>query len=98
MTAEERSYLIVWDRDGGSARVMLEDADRVDAAVTLWVDSGRTRDTLIYLTTIGGATYRILASEITSWVDCTPESRAREAEIERAMKAEAKAAEWSEDD
>lgn len=91
------SFIILFTRDGDDARLALADEPVIDAAVTQWVDSGRTRDRLLMLTTTGGAAYRVLASDITSWMESTPESRERERAINTALDAEVPAEPWRED-
>lgn len=89
-TAPERIvYVAVYD-ESGHVKCVPEDEPRVDAAVSLWVDSGRTRDTILYLTALDGARYCVLASHVTSWMLSAPQDRERSAGIELALKEERK--------
>lgn len=89
MTDEpEMSYLLVFDRQNGRCEVALEEEPVIDAAVTAWVDSGRQRDRVLSLRTVNGTTWRVLASEVSNWIDSTPASRALATARENALKAE----------
>lgn len=82
------SWLMVWTRGDGVCRVALDEAPLIDAAVTTYVDSGRHRDAVLHVAAAHGGTYRVLASEITSWMESTPATRAEEREIEALLAAE----------
>lgn len=77
------TFLRVWD-NMGVADVVAEDEPRIDAAVQHFLDTGGHADTLLDLTMTSGASYRILASQVRSWMVSTPESRARSMELEKA--------------
>ena len=81
-------YLLVYSRDGSMCRVTMSDAERLETEMRRFLRSGKHRDRLIELTASGGETYYVLASDITSWIASTPESRARENELEAGIKAE----------
>ena len=101
MTRDARgagSYLIVYSRDGSCCRCVLQDEQALDAAVTAYLDSGKTKDRLVTLTAVSGATYRVLASDVTSWLDSTPETREADTEFESALKDESPAEPWNEGD
>ena len=83
-------YLRVWDTDGGIAEVHEHEEPRIDAAVSQYLSSGRTHDTILDLTMISGAEYKILASCVTSWMLCTPETREANLRQELAMRDEEK--------
>lgn len=85
---EGPTFLIVWTRDSGSCRCVVDDEPALDAAVQRWIDSARTLDTLCLLTTACGTTYTVLASEVTAWIVSTPTARAASAAIDAALKAE----------
>lgn len=87
MVAEHPTFVKVFEEDG-FVLVVLEDAPRVDAAVSMWVDSGGTRDTLLELTRCDGDGYWVKASTITSWTISTYEGRRRSFEWEAAMRGE----------
>lgn len=97
-SSDAGSWLMVYDQDNGCCRCEIGEAPVIDAAVTAYLDSGKTHDQVMHLAQIDGATYRILVSCISSWVDSTPEIRAREYEREATMKAERPAEPWKEDD
>ena len=69
-------------------RIDVCESDVIDAAVSLWIDSGRTRDTLLHLTTPYGETYHVLASRITSWFISTEATRRAYYEHKAALDAE----------
>lgn len=75
--SEVGTFLRIWDHGGSIVDVRIEHEPSIDAAVTAWVDSGRTRDALLRLETMVGSTYKTLASEITSWLISTPDARQR---------------------
>ena len=88
-------YLTVWTRDGESTHCEPDDEPRLDAVVTAFLDSGRTKDTLLCLTMLEGVPYKVLASEVTSWAVSTADSRKMRVRInheseeeERSAKAE----------
>lgn len=94
------TYVRVFDEDGNIS-VELDDEPRVDAAVQRWIDSGRTRDTVLSLTCLDGSEIHMLASKITTWYVSTPESRRLQVEFEAAYQQELRqmraAAGWMED-
>lgn len=84
------AWLMVFDVDG-AVSVCVSDEPRVNAAVSLWLDSGRSRDTLLDLTTLSGGTYYTRASQITSWFISTPEHRRAEIQHSVAVDEEGEA-------
>lgn len=70
------TYLVVYEGNEG-VFVEADEEGALDAAVTRYVESGRTRDDLLSLTMLTGPEYRVLASRVTSWYLSTPESRRR---------------------
>lgn len=67
--------------DGGIYWILSPDNEQsIDAAVSLWIESGGTRDTLLDLTSPDGSNVRLPASNVRSWHISTPESRRRNAE------------------
>lgn len=84
-------FLSVYDMQGGLASVEPGDEGRLDAAVTAYLDSGGTRDSLIHLTMTNGQRYAIRASAVQSWILTTPEGRLKSLEIEQASRQEEKA-------
>ena len=72
---EVGSFVRLWDTNGAAFMVAIEEEPRIDAAVSKWIDSGKTQDTLLDLTDVVGSSYKTLASEITSWLVLTPELR-----------------------
>lgn len=85
----EPSFLQVYDVQGAAVHLQLADESLIDAAVEQYITSSRTRDTLLLLTTFGGAPYKVLASQITSWHPSTPETRAQNRAVDAALAAEA---------
>ncbi len=86
---EELVYLLLWcDTGDGAVRLEATDEPIVDAAVQRYVDSGKTIDSLLSLTSTGGDSFKVLASSISSWTVSTPAARDREREIDAAMEAE----------
>jgi hypothetical protein len=80
-------WLQVWTTDGEFILCCAEEEPNLDAAVTGFIDSAGSRDTLCLLTAIGGATHRLLASTVTSWTIQTPATVTRAREINRAIDA-----------
>ena len=80
-------YLLVYSRDGSMCRVTMRDAERLETEMRRFLRSGKHRDRLIELTAASGESYFVLASDITSWMVSTPESRAREHELEAEVRA-----------
>jgi len=72
---EVGNFLRVWDESGSFCDFEVEEEPRVNSAVQRWVDSGRTKDTVLDLTTKGGEPFCVLASTITSWKVSTLEGR-----------------------
>jgi len=82
------TWLVVYERDGLFVYVDVGDEPRVDAAVTSWLDSGGSRDSLLDLTLIDGSGYRVIASHVVAWSVSSPESRLRTIEHSAAMRDE----------
>lgn len=78
------AYVKVFD-DDGYVLVPPAEEPRIDAAVTAYLDSGGTRDSLLRLATLDGAEYVVRASSIRSWIMTTPETRRRQVEHEKAL-------------
>jgi hypothetical protein len=84
------THLIVYETDGKIFVDALEEP-RVSAAVSQYIDSGKTKDTLLDLTLIGGAAYYVRTSNIVSWLISTPSFRRSWEEYDAAMEEEKKA-------
>lgn len=69
------AYITVYTRDGDCCECVARDEPVLDAAVTRYAHERRNE--LLSLTTITGAMYKVLASEVTSWVESTSETRQR---------------------
>lgn len=83
------SWLIVFTHDQSALRMEIDREPVLDAALTAYVDSGKTRDTLLQFTCVSsGEPAAVLASHITGWERSTPAGRAREAEFDAAVAAE----------
>jgi hypothetical protein len=79
-------YMSVWTRDGAQCDCVFDDEPMLDAAVTRWAIE--KRDELLSLTALSGARYKVLASEVTSWLESTPETRERGRDIGQQMQEE----------
>lgn len=97
------SFLKVWQGENWVLAIP-EEEPRIDAAVSQWIDSGGTRDTILRLTLVDGDTFTLRASTIDSWLLSTPEGRRRShewdkaAEDERREQRTAAGFPWDEDD
>lgn len=85
------TYIRLFEVDGGGVMLVPEEADRLDAAVTAYLDSGCTRDRLIRLTLLSGDEYTTMVSRICGWIVATLEGRRRSAEIDKLVDDEIKA-------
>lgn len=98
------SWLLLYEADNTCTSLIPEEASRIDAAVSGWIDSGKSRDELLHLTLREGGTFCTLASSIRSWWICTPEHRRKALEYEKQLKDESREMKaaiglpWSEDD
>jgi len=87
MINDAASFLSVFTRDGSFCRVDVSEEGIIDAAVTRYADSGKYADSVLHLSlAFSPGVYRVLASEITSWLDSTPESRAASRQLDELMK------------
>lgn len=84
------TWLTVWEEGGLSYTVDAADEPRIDAAVSRYVDSGESRDSIIALAFTDGRDYRVRASQITSWAISTPETRHRALELDKMQDEETK--------
>ena len=82
------SWVNVWFGDGSIGDFAVDEAPRIDAAVTTWLESGGTRDSLIHVTGRWSAECAFLASWVRGWQVNTPESRRRYWEVEKATRDE----------
>jgi hypothetical protein len=62
------TFVMVYDTQNSQANVVVEDESTIDAAVERWISSGQTQNTLLMLTLMSGATWKIRASDISNWV------------------------------
>jgi len=88
------SWLVVFEIANGSTHIDPSDEGALDAAVTRYLESGGTRDELLCLTLSEGGTYRIRASQVSSWYLSTPDHvrnnlirNAAQRDIDRATRA-----------
>ena len=77
------TWLVLYETDSTCTHVDVHDMDHIDAAVTAYLDSAETRDTLLHLTMVEGGVYVIRASHIKAWFICSPEHRHRGTEHEK---------------
>lgn len=82
------TYLKVYDGEDSCFVCVPEDEPRVNAAVSRYVDSGCTHDTLLDLTMVEGPTIYIRASDIRCWFVSTPGSRERRIGIDKESEDE----------
>jgi hypothetical protein len=87
MTEHPGTYIRVYD-ETGVVDLAAGQENSIDAAVTAYLESAGTRDSLVYLVSVSGAEYVVRASTIHGWTISTPENRARSAEVERAYRDE----------
>ncbi len=90
------TWCVMIDTDGRGWLLDQQEEHRLDAAVSAYKDSGGTRDSVLTLTLIEGASFRTSASVVRSWYVSSPEHRRRnvlrikwQEEEERALRAEA---------
>lgn len=86
--SEVGSYLRVFDQNGSYCYAKIEEEPRIDAAVTQYVSSGGSRDSVIDIELQEGATYKILASHITGWFVSTPDTRRERIRLNKLMNEE----------
>jgi uncharacterized protein YegJ (DUF2314 family) len=86
------SFLRVFDRLQGVCRVMAHEESVIEQAVTKYLDNGR--DTLVTVETVEGGEYKILASDISSWMLTTVETRSRGWAVDKMLKEEQLASGW----
>jgi hypothetical protein len=82
------TFLLVYDKYQSFTRIELADESTIDAAVEQYISSGGTRDTLLLLTTVSGAMYKIPASNFSNWIVTTPEIRTASRALDAALRAE----------
>lgn len=85
------TYVVVFEEGGDNANVIAEDESRLDCAVSAYLDSAGTRDSLLHLTLCNGERYTVRASHIVGWKISTPEGRLLALEYQQGMEAEHKA-------
>lgn len=78
-------WVQVWDTSAQPTTVNADEEPRIDAAVSQWLASGKTQDTLLDLVTPEGATYKCLASIIVGWYCSTPETRRKRLELNKEL-------------
>jgi len=78
------TYIALVLASSGETFLPVEEAEwhRLDAAVTDFLTSGRSRDGILYLARIDGSQVAVLLSDIRSWALMTPETRRRAVELE----------------
>lgn len=84
---EPGTWTMVYMDDGACFDVM-DSMDRVDAAITEYVDSGGRRESLVNLMSMDGDPLRLLASRIVGVGLSTPAGRLRKAKIDHARHTE----------
>lgn len=84
------SWLCVYDVGDQVTYVCAEEANRLDAAIAGYLDSGKTRDELLSLRMVEGEDYRVPLSNIRAFFLSTPEFRKRNAITLKFQKEENK--------
>lgn len=74
-------WLEMWDVDNDVYFVSPAEEPNIDAAVTRWIESNETRDTLLHLDLVSGTFLKIRASDVKSWRLSTPAARAMQEQI-----------------
>lgn len=82
------SWVKVWFMDEGWVLCPLDEEPRIDAAVTTYIDSGRTRDSLIHLTAVDGGRVVVRASFVSGWSVSDPAMRRAGWEYRAMVEAE----------
>jgi hypothetical protein len=82
------TYVVLFE-ENGQCRALPDAVSSMDAAVTLFLDTGR--DQLVHLTTLSGCEYVTRASLINGWMISSPETREREVHFEKKAIDEDKA-------
>lgn len=85
------TFLFLYDKDSGRVVIDPAEENHIDTAVTAYLESAGTRDSLLHLSMLDGDRYVIRASAVQSWMLSTPAGRRRNAELEKASDDEAKA-------
>lgn len=84
-------YIKLYDNDNNFYIISPEYESTIDSAVSRWIDSGKTLDTLLDIELAEKAPFRILASVIVAWIITTPESRRRYIDFVNEVDKEEKA-------
>lgn len=90
MSRAPASFLRVYDASNGMIRVEMGGGSNIEAAVHQHLESGR--DSVLHLRLADGATYRMFARDVRSWVDSTPAIRAASSAIDQMLDREQKRA------
>ena len=80
------TFLQVNEYDDDCVFVSVNHEREVDEAVRAWLSE--QRDSILYLTTVGGLLYRMKASDVRSWLISAPQERRASAEWEVEITAE----------
>jgi hypothetical protein len=81
-------WVKVWFTDEGWVLCPEYEEPRIDAAVSAYIDSGRSRDSLIHLTALDGGRIVVRASFVSGWSTSDPEMRRAAWEHRAAFEAE----------
>lgn len=84
------TWLTVWESDGMTYTVEIQEEPRIDVAVSQFIESGGTRDSLLHLNMTDGRCYVVRASVITSWAISTPDTRRKSMKYQQWQKEETK--------
>lgn len=78
-------WLVLWDTDNDAYYVATHEESKIDAAVTQWIDSQETRDTLLHLDKVDGSFLRIKASGVKAWALSTAATRELQEQINASL-------------
>ena len=85
MTEQLGTFVKLWEKDGGGICFTEGSEHTIDAAVDHWLETGR--DSIVHLVQVGGDSYHVLASHITSWSVSTAAGRRADSAIYAASRA-----------
>ena len=66
-------WIDVYDIYDGRFRCSMECESELDAKFTAWLDSGKTKDSLVELPTLNGGVMKIAVSAVANWMLCSIE-------------------------
>lgn len=76
--------------DDSNMLVEPDEEPHIDAAVSTWLSSGKTVDSILSITLLDGTEFKVLTSTVMSWYVTTAADRKRSWELERDLRDERK--------